>query len=254
MQHLDPELWKRLMEMRVNWEVRRELAEHLSTECEICEKVLDELPQDALDVITDHGLADAARTTPPMYQARAKLMEALSPRPPRWRFVFTGFFVGVAATALVAVVALRTPSPAYSGVKGNPMVELGGLVSAPSPTGERALLPLRPGDKYPSAAELYLTWEIPEPAYVYVGRVSGDDVEPFYPPGAPEKQDPGLHSMSVGGVVHSYSLDGLKGRQRFVLIASDSALTPEELKQALKKEKIDRGRVAGFGLSIEDQR
>ncbi len=254
MTHLDPELWKRLKEGRVNWEVRRDLSEHLSTECEVCEKVLEDLPADALDVLVDSALAVSARTTPPLFKPRAKLMEALSPRPARWRIALAGFFAGAAATALVGVVALRARPVTYSGVKGDVTVELAGLVSTPTPTGAPALTPLRPGDKYSSAAELYLTWDIPEAAYVYVGRVSGDEVEPFFPPGPAEKEEAGLHSMTVGGVVHSYSLDGLKGRQRFVLIASDTALAPGELKQALKKEQIDRGRVAGFGLSIEDQK
>jgi hypothetical protein len=258
--HLDPALYQRMKSNQLTPQERTELSRHLLTECEQCEQFLDSQPQDALDVLTDTALADNARSWPPHSKSRAKVIEATSPhlvvrRRTRWPPLAVSFGAGALAASLIALVVVpRVQGNSYSGEKGagGAGVELGGLVSTPSPSGARALTPLQPGSKYTSASELYLTWELSKAAYVYVGRVSGDEVEPFYPPGAPEKEDPGLHSMTVQGVVHSYSLDGLKGKQRFVLIASDATLSQDELKQALKVEKLERGSVAGFGVSVED--
>lgn len=257
--HLDAALYQKLKSNQLSAEERTELSRHLLTECEQCEQFLDAQPQDALDLFTDVALADNAKSWPPHFQSRAKVIEATSPhltirRRTRWTQLLGSFALGALASAAIAF-AIPRAQPDYSGEKGTgaPQVELGGLVSTPSAAGARALTPLQPGSKYSSAAELYLTWELARPAYVYVGRVSGEEVEPFFPPGAPEKEDPGMHSMTVQGVVHSYSLDGLKGKQRFVLIASDAQLSPDELKDALKKEKLERGAVTGFGVSVEEQ-
>jgi hypothetical protein len=257
--HLDAALYERMKSNQLSPEERTELSRHLLTECEQCERFLDSQPQDALDLLTDVALADNAKSYPPHRASKAKVIEATSPhltirRRTRWSQLAGSFGAGALAASLIAFAVTRAPSNNYTGEKGagGPQVELGGMVSTPSPGGARALTPLQAGAKISSDAELYLTWQLPAAAYVYVGRVSGDEVEPFYPPGAPEKEDPGMHSMTVQGVVHSYSLDGLKGKQRFVLVATDNQLSPDELKQALKQEKLGRGSVAGFGVSVEE--
>jgi len=259
--HLDETLYQKLRNNQLTPDERQQLSQHLLTDCEQCETFLESQPQDALDLLTDVALADNARSYKPLFRSRAKVMEATSPslrikRSPRWSMLWGAFAAGatVAAAGAAVFVMTRPAPPPYSGMKGLASVELGGMVSTPAANGARALTPLLPGAKYSSSSELYLTWELAAPAFVYVGRVSGDEVEPFYPPSGAEKEDSGMHAMTVGGVVHSYSLDGLRGKQRFVLIASDTALGPDEVKAALKKERLDRGSVAGFGVSVEDQK
>lgn len=245
--HLTPERWARLLSGASSAEEARALRAHLEAPCEVCEQVLEATGGDLLDAGLD-GLGPIAAAPPARFEAMA------ATRDRRARAKWGRAAVGALALAAGVVVVLGRPAPEpESRVKGSniELVTLSAMVASPSGGDAAALVPVELGREYRAGSEVFFTYELTTPAFVYVGRVAeGHDVDAFYPPepvAVPEAA--GSHALSVGGVVHAYALSGV-GKQRFVLVASPRPLSPALVRTALLEGHSDGGAVASVWLKV----
>lgn len=216
------------------------LAAHLAAPCEACEAFLASRGRaGALDGAVDRALLGLA--PPPATAAGhdlefARIQRALRPasRARRW-------LPGLAVAAALAVAGLaglrlaRPPSPAgWDGEKGSAVqavpLRLRFLVVTPAvggpPTLERGLS----GQDVPASASLQFQLELGRPAHVLLARAGRGG-------GAPEvflstRLPAGRHVVSVDGRPAAYPLAALAGPQRFLALASESPLGPQDAARA----------------------
>lgn len=232
MTHLDETAWRRIVRAGPTAEERA----HLLERCEICEDAIAGLDEGAVSHAIDHALAALAgdpssRARLPTRRLEREVMRrVLGSRARRWPWA-----VGALAAAVLALMVAPLPGarPESNGMKGTARAAatLTAMVSVnkgPLTTLERKA--------YPSSAELFFTYDLPSDAHVYLGRLGSDGiVEPFFPPVGvvDESVSSGSHSLRVGATIHSYSLEGLRGKQRFILVTSPKPLEGEALEAAL---------------------
>lgn len=215
---------------------------HLAEGCDDCDDVVAGLDTPELDCAIDAALStlapEPASVSPMLRRLEGRVLAGLKPRPkPRWRAAAPVAFAMAAAALAVAVVSPWAVKDPNHGLKGEAL-KTPALTAVVSVKKGSALEPIAAAHAYPTSAELYFTYDLPQDAHVYLGRIGVDGVvEAFYPPlGQSDAVEPaGLHSLTVGGTVHAYSLEGLRGKQRFVLLGSPAALTGPALEQALKE-------------------
>ena len=239
MTHLNLEVWRRLRSGTLEPGERAGVLRHLAEKCEECDDTVAGLDAPDLDCAVDAALSTLApepASLSPLLERRVMAGLGLKPKP-RWRAAAPVAFAMAAAALAVAVVnpwAVKDPN---HGLKGEAL-RTPALTAVVSVKKGGALEPLAAAHAYPTSAELYFTYDLPQDAHVYLGRIGVDGVvEPFYPPlGQSDAVEPaGLHSLTVGGTVHAYSLEGLRGKQRFVLLGASAALSGSALQQALKE-------------------
>ncbi len=241
MTHLNAELWGRLRQGSLEPGERAGVLRHLTEGCEDCDDVVASLDSPELDCAIDAALstlAPAPAEAGPVYHSvERRVLTAVFPKRRRLRTALPVAFAAAAAAVLVAVVNPWATRPGEQRLKGEAL-GTPALTAVVSVKKGAALEPLAGPRTYPTSAELYFTYDLPQDAHVYLGRIGIDGmVEPFYPPlGQSDAVEPaGLHSLTVGGTVHAYSLEGLRGKQRFVLLSSPVALSGPALQQALKE-------------------
>lgn len=244
MNHLTPDAWRRLRDGSLPPPERAALQAHLREACELCDDLaLDDL---ALDAATDRALAslapaptEGARLLAPL---EARVLAGSFPRPARWRMWVP---VALAATAALFFFAPQGPAQREKGDGALPPA-LTAVVAAQKGA---PLAPVVTTRAYPGTAELFFTYVLPRDGHVYLGRV-GDDgvVEPFYPAvGQADAVEPaGTHALSIAGTVHGYALEGLRGKQRFVVVTS-----PEPLDGAARVAALKEQQAAPAALTIE---
>jgi hypothetical protein len=238
--HLTERSYLLLLQGTLPPEEARALARHLEEACESCEEFLASRPAaDAVD-----GLADRALGALSPVGARGNDLEFAriekrlreSAGPPRRRaraFVPAALAATVLAAGVAGLVVSRSgpERPAWDGVKGAqpaaPPVRLRFAVVKPgaqAPAVEKGVS----GQVVEPAAGLQFEVESGRPAHAALVRVSGS--------GAPEvfwraKLGPGPAPVTRDGSLAAYSLEDLRGVQRFVLVASDEPLGPERVAQ-----------------------
>ena len=239
MTHLNPESWRRLLAGTLEASERVAVLQHLSESCDDCDEQAAALQWPALDTAVDRALATLApepvSASLVFHRTEQRILAAVFPKKKR------KWLVAAVPLALAAALAVGVVNP--WAVRDGQRTK--GETSRPPAL--TAVVSLKVGNPielfqaqrtYPNTAELYFTYDLPQDSYVYLGRVGVDGVvEAFYPPlGVGESLEPaGLHSLTVGGTVHAYSLEGLRGKQRFIVLASPVLLQGAAVPQALKE-------------------
>jgi len=252
MNHLTSDSWRRLREGSLDPAERAAVLQHLSEACEVCDEAVAAVEEPALDCTVDAALAslpaEPASSSLVFHRLEQRILAQVFPRAPRrWLAIVP---LALAAGAALLLVNPFTPPAVGQREKGEAL-RPPALTAVVSVKKGGALEPLERTQTYPSHAELYFTYDLPQDSHVYLGRVGVDGaVEPFYPPlGQSDGVEPaGLHSLTVGGTVHAYSLQGLKGKQRFVLLSSPTPLEGARLLQALKQASA---RSASLEVEVE---
>lgn len=239
MSHLTPDSWRRMS--RHPEDLDPATGRHLEDACSQCDAVAaEDLPESSLDMAVDYvlsaaGGAERLEDRRRLVQLEHALLDRLARSGPparRWALL-----VVPAAAALLLFVAFArsTSSSRFKGEAGPAGPKLLALVSNSSGT----LAKVDPDQVYPPETDLYFTFDLNVGGYVHLARAGeSGPVELVYPPPGepPERRDPGLHPLAVDGVVNAYSLDGLKGAHRFVLVVSpDRPLDEATLADALAK-------------------
>lgn len=231
MAHLSPDDWRRIIRERGTSSVGE--TRHLDERCDLCDAVAaEDLLAPGLELVVDMALA-MGKTSVSFADGR-RLVEleerVLAGRGQRvsrggWsarrRAAVAAAAAGAAAAAvlLFAPVSLESSRHKGSDVRPRPQPR---LVAFARDT-DRSLSPVSSGRSYASSSELYFTFDLPAAGFVHLARVADrQPPELVYPPrGEPaQRLDAGLHPLAVGGVVNAYSLQGLEGPQRFVLLVS----------------------------------
>lgn len=248
MTHLTPDAWHRLRGGTCLPEERAALLRHLGEPCDVCDEQAEALDDGPIDATIDAALASLV-VVPPVTSLMFRRLEdrivaGAFPRPRRWLAVLP---VALAAGVALFVVQPFTPTQREKG--GDPLPP--SLTAVVAVKKGAALAPIAPTQTYPASAELFFTYVLPTDAHVYLGRVGVDGVvEAFYP--AVGQSDAieraGTHPLTVGGTVHAYSLEGLRGKQRFVLLSSPEPLDPSALAKALKE---GAGRSASVEVEVD---
>jgi hypothetical protein len=243
MTHLTLESWRRLREGRLEPSERAAVLQHLTQACDDCEELVAGLDEPVLDCTVDAALAslpaEPASASLVFHRLERRILARTFPRSRRawWAAVPIALAAG-AALFVVHPFAAGDPGQRLKGKVLRPPA----LTAVVSVKKGSALEAVQPPHAYPNTAELYFTYDLPQDSHVYLGRVGVDGVvEPFYPPlGVSDAVEPaGLHSLTVGGTVHAYSLEGLRGKQRFVLLSSPTSLEGTALQKALKEASAD---------------
>ena len=239
--HLTIDSWQRLRSGTLGPDERAAVEAHLCVACEACDALVESLPDDlALDARVDAALACLVAEVAPSLlfaQVERQVLRKVYSRPARrW---LAAVPIALAASAVLVIFNPFAAAQLGQRTKGDPLRSpaLSAMVSVKTGAPLEPLEPLDHPHSYPTSAELYFTYDLPQDSHVYMGRVGIDGVvEAFYPPlgSADAVEHAGLHSLTVGGTVHAYSLDGLRGKQRFVLLSSPTALEPQALQRALK--------------------
>lgn len=259
--HLDPESWAKLLQGRLVAAERSAVAAHLAEPCERCEAFLEAQGPDALDAVLDAVTAGAgapAGVTQLEAKAWAAVDAALAPpvARPRRRFggPMAGFVAGCMATAALLLALVGVPTPGGRDKGHAPMPSLSAIVAVKSSDGSTQLRPLESGHAYRQSDEVFLTYQLPSEAWVYLGR-AGETTELFYPPADPAAAEPeGVRPVMVDGVVHAYSLSDLSGPQHLVLVTSKVPLTREQALQAVATRRLEGGTVSAVFLKVEPAR
>lgn len=226
--HLERGTAKRLLAGELGAEEARRLAAHLNGECERCEALLAE-EADGLDGPVDQALLRlgpaAGRGGDDLEWARIRRQLGVRRR---------GWLVGLAAAAAVVLVAglsvqleRRDPNP-WNGLKG--------LAGAPVTArlrftvvlagAEPSLARGASGLTIPEEASLLFRVEASGPADLALFRIDGSELV-----WQGRAVAAGAMDIEERGRPAAYPLRGLRGRQRFALVAA-TALGPERLEAA----------------------
>jgi hypothetical protein len=239
--HLDHETYLRLRAGELDPATARQLAAHLTEDCDACVSFLAHLPADEMDGATDALLT---RLAPPSPQEAghdiefARIQRELR-RSPAERRPF-GWIAAAAAALLVAgggtwaALHARAAHQAWDGVKGQgPRVIPARLRFAiVDPTsGTPRIAAGRNGTVVPGDQSLAFRIEVGRPAHVALLRIGGEESETVWKGYASR---PGVLDVSENGKAAAYPLHGLSGEQRFALVASERQLTAEDLLEAAR--------------------
>lgn len=252
--HLDERGLEGLLRGDLDPAQARRLGEHLRQPCEQCEALLAG-PGGALDAMADRALGAVA---PPGGEAGndlefARIMRAVRRRRARPLAAVAALAAGLLAVAGVTLSVARHPG-------GGPEEGVKGPASADLPVRLKALLApagaapelarVGSGAEVPASGSLFFRIEAGAEADVALLRLGPDGVEVVFRARAGA---PGTIDVSAGGKPAAYSLGGLSGRQRFVLVASREALDPARIEAAGAALRAGSGpddaRLAGLAVS-----
>jgi hypothetical protein len=266
--HLHPEALRRLQSGDLPPDEARRWAAHLAQECPECEAFLASEAGRALDAAADVALASIAPVRPEeagndLEFARILGASGVRPAPVltsvpaagtgqdahaergarrgEVRSIFgmsrrraTGFLAMAAVALLGAGVVfriMRAPRTEWDGVKG-PSTSAGvpaslrfAVVRGSSDSVERGAS----GQVVAPDANLRFRIEVGAPAHVALLRTAAGETEVIYQGHAAR---PGPVDVAVDGRPAAYSLRGLSGVQRFILVAGREPLTAEQLRAA----------------------
>jgi hypothetical protein len=252
--HLDLETYRKLTSGELAPARAREIAAHLDGDCDVCEAFLANLPPDGLDGAVDAALTDLA---PARADEAGNDLEYMrirrSARAPRTgisrvtRYVaIAAAFLVVGGAGLVVVKHEQARRSEWTGEKGRPQVVPARLRFAvvEAQTGAPQLDHGRSGAVVPEGASLAFRVEVGRPAYVALLRVGAGESEVVW---QQHLTRPGAVDVSENGRPAAYSLRGLAGTQRFVLVASERPIAAEDLGAAARA-------ATGQGASREDPR
>ena len=238
MMHLTLDSCRKLQTGTLGAAERAALLKHLDEDCDDCDALVAGIDDPILDCSVDVALA--ALPGEPLaaegllfHRVEQRILErAIRPHPRRaWIFAVP---LALAASAALFIAVPAGPTSVGQRTKGGaPRATLTAMVALGPGSPLEALEQDR---AYPSTAELYFTYDLAEDAYVYFGRVGVDGVvEAFYPPlGASDQLTrAGPRPLTIGGTVHAYSLEGLRGKQRFTVLGSSIPLEGKTLSAAL---------------------
>jgi hypothetical protein len=260
--HLSHDSHRRLIDRTLKGRDARALAEHLRKPCDECETYLVERRvADRFDGAVDAALLPLP---PPTAAAAgndleyARIERALRASPPRRRWTTAVAAAAVVTVAGLAGLLLAPPErPAWDGAKGQVAqavpLRLRFLVLTPATGGPPALERGLSGQEVPSAASLQFQVELGRPANLLLARVGRG--------GAPEvflatRLAAGRHVVTLDGQPAAYPLASLSGPQRFLALASEARLGPDDAARAAKAAHADTlGTVArrddGIPISLD---
>ena len=246
MTHLSEQTWRSLRAGTLEAPERAAVVRHLSEACALCDELVERLDEPALDSCVDAALAELSTAPAPperstFHRSERVILRQLVSARRKWSRAVP---IAIAATVALVVIGLPSTLAPRQRLKGE-VLRPPGLTAMVATRKGSPLEPLDSARAYPGSAELYFTYDLPQDSHVYLGRVGVDGVvEPFYPPpgGRDALEHAGLHSLTVGGTVHAYALQGLDGKQRFVLLSSPTALEAQTIPQAL--EELSAGSVS----------
>lgn len=238
--HLSHDNHRRLIERTLPGRDARSLAGHLRSPCDACESfLLDRRVADRFDGLVDRALlslAPSSEVSAGHDLEYARIERALrAPPRRRWR-------TGVAAAAAVVLAGLAglvlvSPrgQPAWDGVKGGERqavpLRLRFLVLRPAAGGPPALERGLSGQEVPAAASLQFQVELGRPAHLLLARAGrGGAPEVFLATRLPA----GQHVVALDGQPAAYPLSALSGPQRFLALASEARLGPEDASRAVQ--------------------
>lgn len=237
MSHLTPDSWRLISHHPTDLDPAKR--EHLEDACVECDAVAGEdLSGSSLDMAVDYVLSaagDAERLEDRrrLVQLEHALLERVARKANpvrRWALVAAPVAAGFLC---IAALAFSVSSSRLKGWSPPAAPRLLALFTTP----EGTLARVNPGDVYPPGADLYFTFDLTAGGYIHLVRVGETGpMELVYPPPGepPERREPGLHPLAVNGVVNAYSLDELKGAQRFLLVVSpDQPLDEAAMSKAL---------------------
>jgi hypothetical protein len=224
--HLTDAIYRALLAGTLPPKEARELAAHLSGDCESCERFLAEFGvADGLDGLTDAAIAAAL---PPASESGndleyARIQRALRTggRQPRRRLlgaaIAASLFITGSAGVVVYQLRARTPTGVeWDGVKGND--------PRPIPVRLRFLrldAAGTVGDSADQGSSLLFEVETGRPADVALLRVAtGGGVELIWR----SRVSGGRTQVTVGGKPAAFPLASLSGPQRFVLLAGNGGM------------------------------
>jgi hypothetical protein len=252
--HLDLETYRKLTSGALEPTRAREVAEHLDGDCSVCEEFLAALPPDGLDGSVDAALTDLAPVRAEEeghdieYMRIRRAMKA--PRTGIARFTryaaIAAAFLAAGGAGLVAVQHRRS-AQLEDGVKGRESQAVPARLRfavVEAQTGAPQLDHGRSGAVVPEGASLAFRVEVGRAAYVALLRVGGSESEVVW---QQHLARAGAVDVSEGGRPAAYPLRGLAGTQRFVLVASERPIAPEDLGAAARA-------ATGQGASREDPR
>jgi len=250
--HVRLDTWKRILAgLPVEGEAR--FARHFAGDCRVCARLLaDQRVVDALDGEADVALL-ALGTLPPRsvstqfarLMRRLQLEARLSGRRELLfqarssRLLPLGLAAGLAVLALSVLAFQRVPQRSASADERS-VVEL-----------SFAVVPGVPNESYPNDRVFMLRFSLARTSFVSLLRM--DDrghVELIAQPG---RLGPGPHDLSVNHMTAAVTLAELNGRQRFVVVASESPLGAMQLRQLLDAVASgDRGVFEGVSVDWFD--
>ena len=239
--HLTAATYQGLLRGDLRSEEARALARHLEEPCRTCEAFLADLPAaDGLDGRADAALGALGPGGAPgndlefaRIERRLRQGSGARRRPVR-------LLAGAAAAVLLAGLAgLLLPRgqverPAWDGIKGEARAmpaRLRFLVVAPDAGGRPGLEKGVPGQAVSDRASLQFEVEIGRAASAAIVRVSAREAPEVV---WKERVGTGRTTVSLGGRPAAYSLSGLSGVQRFVLLASEEGLDAARLDAAAR--------------------
>ncbi len=234
--HLDERSLDGLLRGRLDRAEAGRLAAHLREPCEECEHFLAGRGG-VLDGMADRALGAVG----PRREAGddvefARIMRAVRRRRARPRAAIAALAAGLLAVAGVTLAVLRhrpgeRPEEGVKGLEPGALpVRLRALLApAVAPGAAPELSRVASGAEVPESAGLVFRIEAGAPAELALLRVGPGDSEVVFRARA---EGPGTIDVSAGGKPAAYSLRGLSGRQRFVLVASPGALGPGRIEAA----------------------
>lgn len=259
--HLNEAILRRLLDRTLTPGEAKALSEHLGQDCELCEAFLAErATADAVDGLVDRALAATAPGEAGNDLEYARIERRLNGLR-RTRAPLVAGLAAAAALLVVGGVAMRLageqkPAAQWDGFKGVPgdfvPAKLGFVVARGA--GSAAQLEKgAPGMKLGRDQSLLFRVEVSKAADVALVRIGGSgEPDAFFH----ERFDAaGQRDVTSGDKPAAYDLQDLAGPQRFVLVASPHALTPERIvaaARALKPpDKLSAEAPALDGLSLD---
>ncbi len=246
--HLDQDTYRRLRAGDLEPERARALAQHLEEACDACEAFLSGVAPDALDGVVDAALVRVARTSPAeagndveYARIRRAAFGARSTRrrsfAPRWLAAAAAVLVVGAGAAVVMrqLDATRREAARWDGMKGAGQAVPARLRFAVVGGGverEQQVDRGHSGAVVSEDASLAFRVEVGKPAYLALLRIGSGENEVVW---REHVAQPGAVDVSEGGRPAAYPLRGLRGTQRFALVASGHPLTEEDLAGAARE-------------------
>lgn len=257
MMHLDPERYALLVGGTLPPEEARALAEHLSGDCEICERFLADAPADGLDGRGDAAIAGAF---PPPTVPGGELEFARIRR--RLRAHGLGRHVAPAAIAasllLAGVAGLLAPrhppqSPqvaAWDGLKGTAAPRVGVRLRAVRLDAAGGATPLRDGEPAAEGARLLFEVEADRGADVALVHLGAGGAEVLWR----RRIAAGRTVVTTDDRAAAWTVAGPPGAQRFALVAAPEGFDDDALARAtavLSAPEAPAGDAAPAGISAD---